>query len=166
MTIDHTNIDALLERFFEGETTCAEERALEQYFASGDVPEHVRQYADMFAWYSAGMPEEAEVNEKPAVSKVKRLIRPAVLWWSGIAAALAIVFAAGWNYHKQSAKERLMAAAYEGSYTEINGVICTDLDLIINDINAANLEARAIALELEAAELELQAAALEQSEIY
>ena len=35
------NIEELLNRYFEGETSAAEEQELRRFFASGDVPAHL-----------------------------------------------------------------------------------------------------------------------------
>ena len=34
-------IEELLERYFEGETSAAEEKRIRAFFASGEVPEHL-----------------------------------------------------------------------------------------------------------------------------
>ena len=55
-TIDPNNIAELLRRFFDGETTCAEEKALEKYFTSDTpLPPELEPYRDMFGWYASGM---------------------------------------------------------------------------------------------------------------
>ena len=42
-------IEELLERYFEGETSAAEEKQIRAFFASGEVPEHLAAYAPLFA---------------------------------------------------------------------------------------------------------------------
>ena len=44
------NIEELLNKYFEGETTCEEERQLRRFFAKGLVPEHLEVYCPMFAF--------------------------------------------------------------------------------------------------------------------
>lgn len=44
-------IEQLLEKYFEGETTLAEEQQLKAYFSSGSVPEHLQEYQPMFAFF-------------------------------------------------------------------------------------------------------------------
>ena len=56
--INKDNVAELLDRFFDGTTTNAEDRALEEYFCGGgDVPEQFECYREMFGWYSSGMDE-------------------------------------------------------------------------------------------------------------
>ena len=42
-------IEELLEKYFDGQTTCEEERALRRFFASDQVPEHLEVYRPLFA---------------------------------------------------------------------------------------------------------------------
>ncbi|WP_235293163.1 hypothetical protein [Portibacter lacus] len=52
------SFDLLLEKYFEGETTIAEEQRLKHYYKHGDVADEHKQYADLFAFFQ----EEAEVT--------------------------------------------------------------------------------------------------------
>ena len=45
---EYTYIENLLERFFEGETSNAEERELYAFFARPDLPEHLKSYKPLF----------------------------------------------------------------------------------------------------------------------
>ena len=47
------DIETLLNKYFEGETTCEEERRLRRFFAEGLVPEHLEEYRPMFAFFEA-----------------------------------------------------------------------------------------------------------------
>lgn len=46
------NIEELLNKYFEGETNCEEERELRRFFTQGIVPEHSQMYGPMFAFFS------------------------------------------------------------------------------------------------------------------
>ena len=46
------NIEELLNKYFEGETNCEEERELRRFFTQGIVPEHLQMYGPMFAFFS------------------------------------------------------------------------------------------------------------------
>ena len=69
MELTNKNIEEYIHRFMEGETTNAEEQAIYRFFRSDDVPEHLKVYAPMFAWYEEGMPEEKK--EIPITTKTK-----------------------------------------------------------------------------------------------
>ena len=45
-------IENLLEKYFEGETSIAEEKELKVYFSSGDVAQHLEQYKAIFGYFS------------------------------------------------------------------------------------------------------------------
>jgi hypothetical protein len=50
--MEHNNIEQLLERYFEGETTLAEEKTLKSYFSSSAVPPHLEHYIPLFMHYN------------------------------------------------------------------------------------------------------------------
>ena len=130
MELTKKNIEEYIHRFMEGETTLAEEQAIYRFFRSDNVPEHLKEYAPMFAWYEAGMPEERK--------KTLVLTRPKTLWkriplgvWSmGIAAMLVIGVGLGIlsGVDGESNEEW---SCYEGSYVEINGKRMTDVKEIL-----------------------------------
>jgi hypothetical protein len=57
-------VKQLLQRYFNGESTLAEERLLEKYFQSGDVADELKEYTGFFIGISAlaesGRDEELE----------------------------------------------------------------------------------------------------------
>lgn len=55
----------LLQRYFEGETTIAEERELEAYFKSGEVADELKQYSGFFS----GLSELAEVEGESTIEE-------------------------------------------------------------------------------------------------
>lgn len=48
--MDYKYIEQLIERYFDCETTVAEESILKTFFSQNDVPAHLKQYADLFAF--------------------------------------------------------------------------------------------------------------------
>ncbi len=57
------HIEELLERYFEGETSAAEERQIRAFFASGEVPEHLAAYKPLFAYFDEEIGREAELQK-------------------------------------------------------------------------------------------------------
>ena len=53
-----SNIEKLLERYFEATATVAEEEMLREYFAQEDVPLHLKEYAPMFQYFSIAREEK------------------------------------------------------------------------------------------------------------
>ncbi len=59
-------IAKLLQKYFNGETTGEEERTLETYFASGNVAEELKEYAEFFRGITelAKAPDNSEIEEE------------------------------------------------------------------------------------------------------
>lgn len=55
-------IDELLNRYFEGETSCREEKELRRFFTEEEVPEHLAIYRPLFVC----LDEEAKAHRSPA----------------------------------------------------------------------------------------------------
>lgn len=51
--MDYKYIEQLIGRYFDCETTIAEERILKAFFSQNEVPEHLRQYAALFVYEEA-----------------------------------------------------------------------------------------------------------------
>lgn len=122
-------IEELLEKYFDGQTTCEEERALRRFFASDQVPEHLEVYRPLFACidreaeaFRAAQKEEAAPATHPAgVRKPTRLYHLYYLT-TGIAAALLLCIGiAGLLPHATPART---------GYAIIDGHYCDDPQLV------------------------------------
>lgn len=82
-------IEALLERYFEGETTLAEEKVLQDYFSSAVVAPHLQQYQSMFAYFNAEKQQhfDAEVRQPKNLRKQ--------ITWISIAASVVVLLGVG-----------------------------------------------------------------------
>ena len=132
MILTRENIEEYITRFMEGETTNEEERAIYHFFRSEEVPEHLKVYAPMFAWYEEGMPEEqAAVSLKTS----RRFHLPVEIWSIGIAATIAVVVGLGtllfWDKDNNELDEW---SCYEGSYIEVRGKRITNVKQILPSI--------------------------------
>ena len=79
-------IEALLNKFMNGQTTVEEEAQLADYFRTHDVPAEWEDYRDMFGYFDRGMEGDlvpAEAPRKPLTDLMGRR------WW-GIGTAAAI----------------------------------------------------------------------------
>lgn len=92
---DFNDIQILLDRYWEGETTLEEERRLKTYFASGEVDERLIAFAPLFQ----ALREEQSVQ----YMKIKTApLKPVLYTWQKLAAAasVALLLTAGlwwWN---------------------------------------------------------------------
>jgi len=98
-------IEELLEKYYEGDTTLADEMLLKEFFSREDVPEHLRKYQSMFRFFT----DESNIvlsEENQDESLMRRIelykaetsiskVHPGkrrLYYLSGIAAGLLILF--------------------------------------------------------------------------
>lgn len=77
------NIEKLLNRYDDGETSLREEKLLREYFANEDVPEHLMSYKLMFAF--SAKQADVKFKDKPKTSSAKNWYT-----WTSIAAILIV----------------------------------------------------------------------------
>lgn len=90
------NIDELLEKYWNAETSTAEEELLKIYFHSDDVESHHESFKPLFQFFR----EEKEMAYKKSLVFEKVVNTPARIFslsrkWIGIAATLVILISAG-----------------------------------------------------------------------
>jgi hypothetical protein len=98
------NIEKLLEKYFEAETTIAEEKELKDYFTSSDVAQHLEQYKPIF-----GYATQARQEQFTATIPLKTKKRSSVVWLS-VAASVAVLLSVGlftFNRYNQPVSEDL-----------------------------------------------------------
>jgi hypothetical protein len=78
-------IEILLEKYFEGETTIAEENELKNYFSSSDVAQHLEHYRGMFGYFSAAKEQKFE-QELPLKTTTQKKVA-----WLSIAASVVVL---------------------------------------------------------------------------
>ncbi len=88
--MNEQKIQELLQRYFDGETTLAEERELQRFFAGEDIPESLKVYQPMFAFFV-----EEKAVEPPISKPGRRTIRLNWTIVTGVAASIAILFLIG-----------------------------------------------------------------------
>ncbi|MFS4418323.1 hypothetical protein [Maribacter sp. 2307ULW6-5] len=96
-------IEKLLEKYFEAETSLAEEERLREFFTAQDVPEHLQQHTALFAHL--------------AQSKEERSVRPQALpknkgHYGWAAAVAAVVLATGLYFNGAQEREAHLEATY------------------------------------------------------
>lgn len=127
------DIERLMQRFFDGETTTEEEARLYKVFRRKRLPdslERMRPVMEAFGSMS---------EEKPQRAKTVSIVRRALM---GAAAMLALIvgIAIYSNYHE----EQSLARIYGGSYIIENGRRTDDLRAIHDDIERTLADSRRI----------------------
>jgi hypothetical protein len=95
MKMKTDDIDKLIERYFEGETTADEERQLRAFFASESVPDRLRSYKPLFAYFDEEIqkahPLKLQANEAKHTNKLWQTKRRWLYIASGAAAAVLLL---------------------------------------------------------------------------
>jgi hypothetical protein len=82
-------IERLLEHYFEGNSSTADEKLLKDYFSSSNVAQHLQQYKPLFGYF-----EESKQQKFTQEIPLKTKKRNSVMWLS-IAASVVVLFGAG-----------------------------------------------------------------------
>ncbi|WP_264553629.1 hypothetical protein [Flavobacterium sp. N2038] len=96
-------IENILEKYFQGETTIAEEKELKEYFSSPNVAQHLEQYQPMFGYFSQ-VKQQKSTQEIPLQSKKRNVA------WLSIAASVVVLLGIG-TYFFMSEKNAAPAVA-------------------------------------------------------
>ena len=102
-------IEALLEKFYDGGTSASEEQQLRDFFTRGDVPPHLEVHAGLFGYYEEAGKEElpdpefenrflAAIGETPSLKGYSG--RRRLFYLSGIAAALLLLVGTIFTFRK------------------------------------------------------------------
>ena len=82
-------IENLLEKYFEAETSIAEEKELKDYFVSSNVAQHLEQYKPIFGYFV-----QAKQEQFTATIPLNTRKRKSVVWLS-VAASVAVLLGLG-----------------------------------------------------------------------
>jgi hypothetical protein len=96
------NIEKLLEKYENGETTIAEEKALKTYFSSADVAPHLTEYKILFRYFSTCKNEQftktIQLNSQPKNWK-----------WLTVVASIILLISVytGYQQHQHNKAEKI-----------------------------------------------------------
>ncbi|MCF6140597.1 hypothetical protein L1S34_04795 [Flavobacterium sp. K77] len=109
--MEWNEIDSLLEKYFNGETSLNEEQQLRDYFSTQVPAPHLKQYQSFFGYF-----DQAKLEECPKQLPIFRTVKPVrnrMLWWS---VAASIVVLVGWStfaFLQTTASEQSDLGTYE-----------------------------------------------------
>ncbi len=99
--MESDKIEQLLEKYFDAQTTSAEEKQLQQYF-SAEVAPHLEQYKPLFGYYAFARQQQFE---QAVPLKTKKRSKVA---WLSVAASVAVLAGAGtFAYFQQTQPQDL-----------------------------------------------------------
>lgn len=82
--MEFNKIEILIEKYFQGETSIAEEKELRSYFSSQDVAPHLEQYKAMFGYFTQAKKQEF-AQEIPQITKKRNVL------WLSVAASVVVL---------------------------------------------------------------------------
>jgi hypothetical protein len=101
--MEFNKIEDLLEKYFQGETSIAEEKELKDYFSSPNVAQHLEQYKPMFGYFS-------QVKEQKSTQTIPLKTKKRNVAWLSIAASVVVLLGVG-TYFYVSEKNAAPAVA-------------------------------------------------------
>jgi hypothetical protein len=128
--MEFNKMEALLEKYFEGETSIAEENELKNYFSSSNVAPHLEQYNPLFGYFAEAKKENFE-KDLPLVPKKKKAV------WLSIAASIAVLVGAGTYvyFNTNEVKENNELGTYENPKEALEATQKA-LAMLSNNVNA------------------------------
>lgn len=116
---DYSHIEALLERYYDAQTSEAEEQRLKDFFLHEEVPAHLQAEKEMFLQLqTTDVPEGLEERLSQSIDRWGKKHRTLRLQWIGsIAASLLLLFGAGW-YLQDDTPRKDTCATPEEAYAE------------------------------------------------
>lgn len=113
------NLDKIIEKYFDGETSIEEERALKQYFSAESIEQKYEIYRPLFGYFSAEQEKEKEVTSAPQ----KVVNKKQLVFWLSVAASVAILL--GVALFSQIEQNKQMQ-----TYVFIDGEKVKDMDVV------------------------------------
>lgn len=106
------NIEKLVHKYLEAETTLQEEKELRTYFSSGNVAPHLQEYQMLFGYFLA---EKDETYTKAIQLEPKNSTKKKNWRWLSVAATVALLFSTyfGYEYYEQRKAEQQYAKVME-----------------------------------------------------
>ena len=82
--MEFNKIEILIEKYFQGETSIAEEKELRSYFSSQHVAPHLEQYKTIFGYFTQAKKQEF-AKEIPQITKKRNVM------WLSVAASVVVL---------------------------------------------------------------------------
>lgn len=130
--MEFNKIEDLLEKYFQGETTIAEEKQLKEYFSSPNVAQHLEQYKPMFGYFS-------QVKEQKSTQKIPLQTKKRNVAWLSIAASAVVLLGIGTYFYTSEKNTAPVVAQSElGTYDNPEEALAATqkaLALLSNNVN-------------------------------
>ncbi len=95
------NIEQLVEKYLNAETSLQEEATLKNYFTEGNIAPHLQEYQSMFTYFAATKDETYTKTIKLEPKKSKKIN----FKWLSVAASIVLLFTLYLGNNKQKERE-------------------------------------------------------------
>lgn len=126
MNEQYRDIEDIITRFFDGQTSGREEQELYAFFRREDIPGHLRQYTTVFRYFEKGIIEEvsAQKDENSNLPVVKKQVRNKWVIIFAVAASVLLLLLVKPIFMHDNFNP------YQGSFIMVNGEKSFDIDEI------------------------------------
>ncbi|MCP2029439.1 hypothetical protein L1276_004626 [Flavobacterium sp. HSC-32F16] len=124
-------IENILEKYFQGETTIAEENQLKEYFSSPSVAQHLEQYKPIFGYFSQ-VKQQKSTQDIPLKTKKRNVV------WLSIAASVVVLLGIGTFYFAGEKTTPVVVQSELGTYDNPEEALAATqkaLALLSNNVN-------------------------------
>ena len=137
------NIEQLLEKYDNAETTLAEEAQIRTYFELEEVPAHLESYKMLFQYVSANKQEQF-TKDVPLLPKNFGAKRTKVYRWISVAAIAVLMLGAYFQVNKMNQKTTLNDLSHEqlmayNETMEVFNLVSSKLNQGTENLDALNL---------------------------
>lgn len=112
-------IENILEKYFQGETSIAEENELKDYFSSSNVAQHLKQYQPIFGYFSQ-VKEQKSTQELESLARTGEAIplqtKKRNVAWLSIAASAVVLLGIGTYFYISENTTPIVAQSELGTY--------------------------------------------------
>lgn len=130
--MEFSKIEDILEKYFQGETSIAEEKELKEYFSSPNVAQHLEHYKPMFGYFS-------QVKEQKSTQEIPLKTNKRNVAWLSIAASVVVLLGIGTYFYVSEKNAAPTVAQTElGTYDNPEEALAATqkaLALLSNNVN-------------------------------
>jgi hypothetical protein len=124
-------IENILEKYFQGETSIAEENQLKDYFSSSNVAQHLEQYKPIFGYFS-------QVKQQKSTQEIPLKTNKRKVAWLSIAASVVVLLGIGTYYFAGEKTTPVVTQSELGTYDDPEEALAATqkaLALLSNNVN-------------------------------
>ncbi len=109
------DIDRLLERYWQCETSCEEEQELRSFFSGDSVPENLKAYRSLFVWKI----KQSEIKaEKQLKTRMQKPVSVQFYHWIRVAASVLLLLSVGIGFYTHYEQQEYMEKVFSETYTD------------------------------------------------